>query len=308
MREPRQPKGVVLRHAAFTTALGSAFSSRILREDLPFPWEMSVCFFSLPFVAAIIDICIIFSAERTMLLPTDREQYSVDLLTDLIARHRPDIVASTLSVILRFLEDPAFAEVFTGFMYVFFGGERLTPEVAKKVSRVSKGLLIVIYGSTEMFFSAEFFYRNDALYPDASEGSRRPRWMHKQVSAGRLPSREELLSAVRKTDFPGFRTLRAGANAFLGREEAKAAPEILTVDIRGKQKRESGDSLSGGSRAALIQGYMRMEELRGFKPEEVPCRLTLFPRDGVSGELLATWDARFIHPSAVDWLLEQIRS
>ncbi len=160
-----------------------------------------------------------------------------------------------------------------------------------------------------------------ALYPDAAEEFRRPRWMHRQVSLSRLPSREETLAASRKTVCPGFRTLPDGANPFLGREEAEAEQEILTVDLWGKRKpgnedspseeklkTESGDGLSEEKRASLIRGYPRMEELRGFRPEEVPCRVTLFPRDDVSGDLLVTWDARFIHPSAVGWLLEQIGS
>ena len=113
---------------------------------------------------------------------------------------------------------------------------------------------------------------------------------------------------MRETAYPGFRTLGAGADAFLGREEAEAAPEILTVDIRGKQKRETGNRLSGEKRTALMQGYPKMEELRGFDPREVPCRLTLFPLDDGTGELPVTWDTRFIHSSAVDWLPEQIRS
>ena len=78
--------------------------------------------------------------------------------------------------------------------------------------------------------------------------------------------------------------------------------------MRGKQKRETGDSLSGQKRTSLMQGYLRMEELRGFEPQEVPCRLTLSPQDDVSGNLLVTWDTRFIHPSAVDWLLDRISS
>ncbi len=113
---------------------------------------------------------------------------------------------------------------------------------------------------------------------------------------------------MRETAYPGFRTLRAGADAFLGREEAEAAPEILTVDIRGKQMRETRNCLSGEKRTALTQGYPKMEELRGFNPQEVPCRPTLFPMDDSSGEIPVTWDARFIHPSAVYWLPERSRS
>ena len=155
------PKGVVLRHAAFGTVYGSAFSSQASGKALYSQWNMTICFFSLSFVAAIIDFCIIFSEGRSLLLPTEPELASVERVTALMGRHHPDILAGTPSVVTRFLENPEFAGAFAELNYVFFGGERLTSAAAERLSQATKGLLLVIYGSTEMFFSGEYRYRND---------------------------------------------------------------------------------------------------------------------------------------------------
>ena len=156
-----EPKGVVLHHVVFGTVLGSDFSNRIEVHPEFSKWESSICTYRLPFVATIIDICIIFSEEKTMLMPTDAQLYSLDLFMNLIRTYHPEVIASTPSIIERFLGHPEFARLFAEFGYVFFGGEPLTKERAVKISKATEAKLLVIYGSTEMFLTAAFCYQND---------------------------------------------------------------------------------------------------------------------------------------------------
>lgn len=70
-------------------------------------------------------------------------------------------MSSTPSVISRFLEKDGFASAFKNFKHVFLGGELITSAVLNKLSNSTKALFLIIYGSTEIFFSAEYIYKNN---------------------------------------------------------------------------------------------------------------------------------------------------
>ena len=153
-----RPKGAVLHHAVLVTVLGSSFNTQ---KEIYSHWNLSVCFFNMSFIAAFIVICLTYAIPKPLLFPTDTEFSSVELITDIINRNHADVMSGTPSVISRFLEKKVFADAFKNFKYVFLGGELITSAVLKKLSNSTKALFLIIYGSTEMFFSAEYIYRND---------------------------------------------------------------------------------------------------------------------------------------------------
>ena len=155
------PKGVVLHHVVLGTVLDTEVTNRIVSHPEVTNWETSIGTYKLSFVAALIDIAIIFSEEKTMLMPTDTELYSIDLFIDLIRKYHPEVIASTPSIITRFLEHPEFARLFADIRYVFFGGEPLKPEIAKRISQMTNAVLFTMYGSTEMYYTAGFRYQGD---------------------------------------------------------------------------------------------------------------------------------------------------
>lgn len=62
---------------------------------------------------------------------------------------------------------------------------------------------------------------------------------------------------------------------------------------------------SDEKKEAQIQGYMRMEEMRGFKKDEASLRITQFRMDETKSELLLTWNERYMSEIAVNWLCEK---
>ena len=142
------------------------------------------------------------------------------------------------------------------------------------------------------------------LFAEAAKEFRHPRYCHEQDFFDVMPSREEIAAGIRRLDYIGFRTLPGTGNDYIGREDAEASPEIAEVNLRGMGVK--GTKAAPGQRS-VMQGYQRMEELRGFSRKEVPCRITLFFFSEASGQLLITWDGRFIHLSAILWLLDMLK-
>ena len=132
------------------------------------------------------------------------------------------------------------------------------------------------------------------LFPEASEEFKNPRWSHKQLFFKSLPALEKITATIRELNYIGFKTLPDGANVYLGKVDDASLPQVVTVDL----------SSQGEKQKTFMQGYRKIEELRGFEPQEIPCRITRFKLDDKSGEILITWDKRFLHRSAVEWLLK----
>lgn len=143
----------------------------------------------------------------------------------------------------------------------------------------------------------------EQLFPEAAEEFRQPRYGHRQAAFLSLPSAEEITARIRALDYIGCKTLPEGESVYLGKAEDAAAPEVAMVDLRkqGEQGKEATER-----QLSLIEGYGRMEELRGFGLQEVPCRVTLFLLGEASGRILVTWDERFLHHSFAEWLLKEI--
>ena len=155
-----QPKGAVLHHIVLGTLLDGLLDS-LLDEPGYETWDIFQCLFKIHFVPILSSMIICFSREKTLLLPTDAEHQSIERLAAAIDRQRPDTIGGTPSVILRFLENPAFARAFSGLKYISLGGEKLTPAVIGRLSRATGASLLIPYGSSEMLFCSEYLYRND---------------------------------------------------------------------------------------------------------------------------------------------------
>ena len=149
-----QPKGVVRYHIVFNSILlnDPSYTQR---------WKTFQIISKLSFVVALQWCYLILSKEKTLLLSTEQEQNSIELLADSMQRNHADAINSTPSVILRYLENPLFASAFSELKYVVISGEKLIPSVVEKMSQATKGSLIVDYGSSEMFHCAKYCYRND---------------------------------------------------------------------------------------------------------------------------------------------------
>ena len=156
-----QPKGAVLHHIVLGTLLGSLFASVLLDDPAYEHWETFLSIYRIHFVPMLSSIVITFCRGKTLILPTEAESRSIDLLASAVRRHRPDVLAGTPSVALRYLENPSFAGSFSGFMYFALGGEKVTPSVLSRLSAAAKGAIVIPYGSSEMLTCAEYYYRND---------------------------------------------------------------------------------------------------------------------------------------------------
>ena len=85
-------------------------------------------------------------------------------------------------------------------------------------------------------------------------------------------------------------------NPFRAAYREDVLPEIALVDL---SKLDSDEK-----KEAQIRGYMRMEEMRGFRKDEVRLRVTQFRMDEKESELLLTWDERYMSELAAGWLCE----
>ena len=149
-----QPKGAVLCHIALVSPfLDAAF------DELA--WETYLVNSKLTFVVAGINFFTAFSRGKTILFSTESEHSSLDLLAAFMERHHADGIHSMPSVFLRFLENPSFARAFSKLKFVVVSGEMILPSVAEKISRATKGALLIDYGTTETFHCTIYPYRND---------------------------------------------------------------------------------------------------------------------------------------------------
>jgi hypothetical protein len=73
-------------------------------------------------------------------------------------------------------------------------------------------------------------------------------------------------------------------------------PDVRRIDLTGSAE---------NSIQKTVSGYRNLEELRGFGPDEVRCRITLFDA-GKDSRILLSWDSRFLSDTAVNWLINLI--
>ena len=132
------------------------------------------------------------------------------------------------------------------------------------------------------------------VFPEETANFKNPRYRHKQTSFATLPTQEKILSLIKRQDYIGFKTLPSGYNVYLGKVDDAATPEVVAVDLRGK---------SEDKQKSVMQSYRRIEKFRGFNAQEVPCRITRFILNDDAGELLVTWDERFLHTSVIGRLI-----
>ena len=149
-----EPKGVVLHHIVFGQTMPD--------EHTPAPkWTVAQIIFKLSFVASIMDSCFAFTRGNTVLMATDEERSSVDLIAAAMEKHHADCMAASASIFARYLENPAFARAFSKLRFVSLGAERVDASVASGLSSVTGADIFVHYASSEMFLCAEYLYRND---------------------------------------------------------------------------------------------------------------------------------------------------
>lgn len=132
-----------------------------------------------------------------------------------------------------------------------------------------------------------------AAFPDAADAFGEPEWKHMKIHSG-MTDKALIQEKVKNTasEYSGFRLLPDPDNCFRGIVTRGASPEVLSVSISGY----SEDRMS-----KTVDGYIMVEELRGFGADEVRCRITLFDT-GKDTTILISWDGHFLSDSAVSWL------
>ena len=95
-----------------------------------------------------------------------------------------------------------------------------------------------------------------------------------------------------------FHIIPDPVNTFKGKISDDALPGKEVVDLTKVN--------SAGKAEERIRAFMKMEELRGFKKNEVHLRITQFALSENKSEILITWDARYLSDCAVNWLLNQL--
>ena len=149
-----QPKGVILHHIVLGAVIPDA-------SDYQINWKTAQLIFKLSFVALIMDICYVIARGNTFIVSTDDERNSVDLIADSMKRYNADTIAGSASLFLRFVENTAFANVFSKLRFISLGAEKVEQPVISKLSALTKSDIWFHYASSEMFLCAEYLYKND---------------------------------------------------------------------------------------------------------------------------------------------------
>lgn len=86
-------------------------------------------------------------------------------------------------------------------------------------------------------------------------------------------------------------------NPFLGVERPDALPAVCMLDLR---------SMTPERQNAHMEGFHRVELLRGFQNGEVRCRVSVFRLSALGCVLSLTWDDRFVGVQGIDRLRNRI--
>ncbi len=134
-----------------------------------------------------------------------------------------------------------------------------------------------------------------AMFPEEIQKHSAPVFGHIRLANLPYTDPEELIRALKeRMQGNEYHLIPDDHNPFLGKYREEALPQISFVDLTkadSPQKKEE-----------RIRSYIRLEELRGFEKDEVALRITQFRMEEKKGELLLTWDGRYISELAVDWL------
>ncbi len=142
------------------------------------------------------------------------------------------------------------------------------------------------------------------FFPEMAAACAKPHWKHREVKLsgdGLLTQNadidlvwERVRSAA--SEYSALRILPNPRNCFRGIVREGAMPDVRRIDLTGSAE---------NSIQKTVSGYRNLEELRGFGPDEVRCRITLFDA-GKDSRILLSWDSRFLSDTAVNWLINLI--
>ena len=133
------------------------------------------------------------------------------------------------------------------------------------------------------------------LFPD--EGKEKSRPVFKHLLLEDLPWTEETqlkLQIQEAAESRNYHLIPHETNPFRAKFSATAASEPAFVNLSPAE--------SEAKKRELIRSYRKAEEMRGFKPGEIPLRITQFRTAETTADILFTWDARYISDQSVYWL------
>ena len=133
------------------------------------------------------------------------------------------------------------------------------------------------------------------LFPDETKEKSRPHYKHLLLED--LPWREakQLKPQIQEAAASrNYHLVPHETNPFRAKLCDSAAPELAFVDLTRSGTEEK--------KRDLIRSYRKTEEVRRFKPGEIPLRITQFRMTETSADMLLTWDVRYISDQSVDWL------
>lgn len=142
------------------------------------------------------------------------------------------------------------------------------------------------------------------FFPEMAAACAKPHWKHREVklSGDGLLTQNADIDLVRErvrsaaSEYSALRILPNPRNCFRGIVKEGAMPDVRRIDLTGSAE---------NSIQKTVSGYRNLEELRGFGPDEVRCRITLFDA-GKDSRILLSWDSRFLSDTAVNWLINLI--
>ena len=144
-----EPKGTVTHHQVFfneAVPVKENICSSLTMEQC----ETFVSFGNFAYGATACDIAACLLYGKTLVFATEQERANPALLGELMQRWHVDAMLGTPSMLLMYLEDPAFADAFRSLRRVIITGEALSARDAAKFLKLTDAAVFDAFGASEV--------------------------------------------------------------------------------------------------------------------------------------------------------------
>ena len=148
-----KPKGALIHHAMVLAIVVP------VEENVCYAKTLRLCerifiMGNFAYEAVLGDLLFCLFCGKTMILATDEERQDPALLGQCMITNQADAAMGTPSMLLRYLENPVFADAFTSLKRLSFIGEALSVPDALKISQKTDAVLFDAFGTSEVGFFA----------------------------------------------------------------------------------------------------------------------------------------------------------
>lgn len=148
------PKGAVLSHRMVLGMVFSRENVEVLQQNDTY--ERYMLMYNMSFAATSGMMFANLLIGRTSVILSEKELTSIDAIAARIIRDKVEWISFTISGMIRYMENPVFAQASKGITGVCLSGEAVTPIMAEELRKKIPGIRIFdTYGATEMFGVAQ---------------------------------------------------------------------------------------------------------------------------------------------------------